>query len=129
MRFHPDYKPLDKDWWSDDQGDIMAGQTRNGVYYDKYTIARGKKDDLKKSTPDGAYTQKDIVRLLFDVRCLSGLYDLPKGDYMFDSYDSYDNTCFVVVKTSRGTMTRNIPLDKIKKVVRLRNIIKSLSTF
>jgi len=45
VRFHTEYKPLSKDWWSDNQGDIMPGQTRNGKLFDKYVVLRGKKEN------------------------------------------------------------------------------------
>jgi len=118
MRFSKDYIKLDKDWWSDDQGDICAGQTRDGVYYDKYKAVRKKLDDCKKNTPDGAFKNKDIVRVLFDTNSLGIGYPIPKGDYVFDSYDSYDNTCFIVC---RG-LCMNVCLDQIKKVVILKNL-------
>ena len=99
-RLYEDYKPLPKDWWSDDQ----------------------KEKQCKKKTPDGAYQKKDTVRLLFNMKSLGMEYDIPKGDYTFDSYDTYDNTCFILVNFGQGEKCVNVFLHKIKKVILLRDL-------
>lgn len=48
--------------------------------------------DLKKVTPDNKFKSKDVVY----VNCLSLIQDIKlEGDFIFDSYDSYDNTAFI----------------------------------
>jgi len=102
MRFNKDYKKIDKDWWSDDQKDKQC----------------------KKKTPDGAFKIKDSVRLLFDTKSLGLGYDVPAGDYVFDSYDAYDNTCFVVKKMNTALhVNYNVCLDQIKKIVKLKKLL------
>lgn len=126
-RFHNDYKPLNKPWHSNDQGDIYPGMVRNGVLYTKF-----KSDtDCKNKTPDNKFKKGDIVRLFFNTKSRGMGYKLSKGDYIFDSYDSYDNTCYIKVINNvwngfknykRALLIFNVRLDQIKKVLMLRYI-------
>lgn len=126
MRIRKDIK-LNKDWWSDDQGDIHPGMTRDGVLYTKFKGAK----DCKKTTPDQAYKTGDVVRLLFDVKSYGFGYDVPKGDYIFDSFDSYDNTCFI--KKDKGyyldgkykpSLCYNVSLNMIKRLIVFKTLTK-----
>lgn len=96
--------------------------------YDKYgRISDVKKNgvwnlknykDLKNSTPDGdtkniknlpSYCKGDIVNVLVD-KCLYN-HDI-SGNYYFDSYDKWDNTCFIS-KNDDGLMCINVLLSDI----------------
>ena len=72
-----------------------------------------KPKDCKKSTPDSFFMNGDIVYLHEDTICLGLLYPVKKGYYSFDTFDKYDNSCFIR------------PLDKISFYynIKLNNII------
>ena len=95
-RFEKTYEPLNKDWWSDNQKDKQC----------------------KKTTPDKAFKKNDKIRVLFDTESFGIPNKIIRGDYIFDSYDAYDNTCFIKV----GEITQNISLLKIKKIINLKNV-------
>lgn len=74
--------------------------------------------DCKKQTPDfkDANTKKGIPQVGYRTKnevYVNGISLFNKkplnGRYKFDSYDSYDNTCYVVT----GTMTYNVLLSDI----------------
>jgi hypothetical protein len=50
--------------------------------------------DLKKQTPCGCFKAKDKVYIENSKSVINGA---PlSGIFIFDSYDSYDNTCFII---------------------------------
>ena len=76
----------------------------------------------KKKTPDEAYKSNDVVRFLGGKTLVSNK-ELEKGEWIFDTYDSYDNTCYITNSDSVG-LTYNVCLTQIKRVVKLKDLLK-----
>ena len=80
-----------------------------------------KQKDCKKTTPDFVnenkakgieqvgFQAKDIV-LLYNVKSLVNGTKL-NGEFTFDTYDKYDNTCYV---TQNGGITYNVLLSDLE---------------
>ena len=104
-----DMKRFDKPLLSDDQGDTW-------IYGDNGKVIKIKQyKDCKKLLQIGInrwIRAKDYVDLPKDIKSLVGNYDLQAGTYIFDSYDSYDNTCFI--KKSDSGITYNVCLDQLR---------------
>lgn len=79
-----------------------------------------KMKDCKKTTPDfvAPNKEKGIAREGFETKNIVALTDVTSlvnntvlnGEFTFDSYDKYDNTCYVVGK---GGMAWNVLLSDI----------------
>ena len=90
--------------------------------------------DLKNSTPDGDPKNLDNLPMFCKGDLVSavgkGLYGTPlDGDYYFDSYDKWDNTCFIS-KDKSGSICKWVLLsditlldrnDKIKTMIKNRD--------
>jgi len=66
--------------------------------------------DCKKATPDNLFKSGDVLKLVGAASLLSK--SKLDGDFFFDSYDSWDNTCYVS-KTKTGSMTWHVSLKDI----------------
>ena len=91
--FSKSYIPLDKNPWSPEQ----------------------KPKDCKNTTPDKVFCKGDKVKLYFDTKSIILDYPVEKGIYIFNSYDSFDNTCFL--KKEEKGLTVNISLIGVKKII------------
>ena len=66
----------------------------------------------KKGTPQIGFKSKDEVNIEGTLSLLNKV-EL-KGLHIFDSYDKYDNTCYVT--KPKGSITYSVELTKIKLV-------------
>jgi len=71
----------------------------------------GSMKDCKNSTPDGKLVRKVPVRVK---ECKSRVFDIKlSGDFVFDSYDKSDGSCYISKKYNDG-MTYNVLLTDIE---------------
>lgn len=72
----------------------------------------GSMKDCKNSTPNGMFVRKMPV---YVEGCKSRVFGAElSGDFIFDSYDSSDGSCYISRKYNNG-MTYNVLLTDIKK--------------
>tara|TARA_R110000803_G_C11874283_1_gene308868 strand:- start:100 stop:513 length:414 start_codon:yes stop_codon:yes gene_type:complete len=69
--------------------------------------------DIKKVTPDDMFKSGDSI-VLNDVKSIT-FGHLLDGNYDFDSYDSWDNICYVKASNTSGAMTYAITLNDLYK--------------
>lgn len=123
---------------------IVTVADTDDTKYDKFgRVSEVRKDgkwnlkmhkDLKNATPDGDPKNLDNLPMfckgdLVSAKCTS-LYGVPlDGDFFFDSYDKWDNTCFIS-KRKDGNICNNVLLsditlfdrnDKIKTMIKERD--------
>ncbi len=79
-------------------------------------VKETKKREAKPVIPQVGFRAKDKVSLISVTSLINNV--TLNGEYSFDSYDSYDNTCYII--DDKSGMTYNILLHDIKL---MKNII------
>lgn len=103
---HPHVSTPDTDDTKYDKYGRVAYTKSNGVWNIKMH------KDLKKTTPDNSFSKG--MEVVVDNK--KSLYGIPvNGTFLFDSYDAWDNTCFISTDKS-GAKCYWMSLNDIKKI-------------
>lgn len=77
-----------------------------------FNDAQDLRKNYKKATPCNTLRKNDLVYV--SGKSLVN-HTKVEGYFKFDSYDKYDNTCYVI--DARGTFHLNFTLDNVSKVI------------
>ena len=103
---HPlKHVPDTDDTKHDKYGRVSTFRDKNGVWQLKIH------KDLKKATPDNVWKKGDSV-ILDGVVSIGANKKPLHGEFVFDSYDAWNNTCYVATNASHS-MTYNILLTDL----------------